>query len=165
MTEREEPQLVVDVPWEVPWWLTPPAVMFAAALGGGLLIRATARGALPWVPDPLVGIASSPLGSSAARIGLALVAAVAVGALLHRLLRRTGRVELLDDRVVVVRGGELEALPFALVRGYRDGSIDHVAVVAFADPYELAIPTPTESDRTAVLAFLDARGLPRLDDA
>lgn len=87
---------------------------------------------------------------------------MAVYALLRAVRRRYAEAALFDDRVVITRESAL-TVAWKDVGGYRDDSADHVQLVSNdgSAPADLTIPTATEAERTAVLAFLDQRGLAR----
>ncbi|MEZ0227643.1 MAG: hypothetical protein ACAI25_03405, partial [Planctomycetota bacterium] len=79
---------------------------------------------------------------------------------------RQGRV-VLDDRLVVFfRGRRFESISWSEIRGFRDRSADYVELVTgdvaprWIPP---TIPTATEKARVAVLEYLDARGVARVE--
>jgi hypothetical protein len=71
------------------------------------------------------------------------------------------------ERHIEIRHGNAppDLILFRDLIGYRDASNDFVKLVYPTLPRLrfTRIPTPTESDRTALLALLDAHGLKRLD--
>jgi hypothetical protein len=106
----------------------------------------------------------------------ALVVAGAALALV-RSLRSSGRVELGARGIDVYRANVRTALQllaaygrsppqttilWSEIKGYRDDSADYVAL-ARGGNLDVNVPTPTEADRTALLAFLDGRGLARIE--
>jgi len=60
--------------------------------------------------------------------------------------------------------GHPDELAYGEIVAFRDGSADHVSLLRKGErkpsPY-IAIPTPDEASRTAVLAQLIAHGIPR----
>lgn len=168
----EVPLLVVDVPFLRPWWLRQWLVCVAVAVGLAIFMILAEKQALPWVPHAV----GQAMGSKwKRRLVFVVVAGVAFTAYYlwaERLRRRAGRFELHADRVVVVRprlDDDTEPsnadVAWSELRGFRDAATDHVLLVPFdgRHPVELALPTPTESDRVKLLALLDERGLARLD--
>lgn len=98
-------------------------------------------------------------------VAIALTGLVVV--LLVRIwLPRANDVWLCEDHVTS-RGLETHvAVPWARIRAFRDRSLDQVELLRQEDRVaapSLAIPTPTEEVRTAVLAFLTRKGIPRED--
>lgn len=157
-----------------------------------LVIEGRLPGAARWgvallatlcVLGAVAALTSSPLvrwlhgGGGGPGVALLLLLAIAVGVVLPLIaldrweLRRAARVELYPERVVLLRErsahGRVE-LRWDELAGFRDGEAGWVELVARprATPVLsdlLAIPTPTDEARAALLAALDGRGLPRLE--
>jgi hypothetical protein len=124
------------------------------------LVIAIRRGLVPWVhadsPLTLVGLVVSSL------------AAFATFLVLFRAGHSAAGEVALDTRGATFTkdpGSPLRvAVDWEEVLGYGDGAATHVTLVARGGDFGsyVSIPTPTEADRVAVLAFLDARGMKRL---
>ncbi|MEZ0231101.1 MAG: hypothetical protein ACAI25_20970 [Planctomycetota bacterium] len=108
---------------------------------------------------------------------LALVVAVLGGWLAERFVRSTqGSVAFYEARIVIskkVPGGCLssgvvvehtEQVLWNEVKGFKDDAAGYVTLVATCGSASfLTVPTPEEEDRVAVIALLDARGIPRIE--
>lgn len=84
----------------------------------------------------------------------------------RRSMIRSARAELDEEKVGILSEPYRVTLFWRDIDGFRDHDADFVEVVTDRWPRgypKLGIPTLSEQDRTAVLAFLDARGLRRLD--
>lgn len=130
------------------------AALIALSLGAAIAMR---RGLVPWIPHRDVGFVPIVLGPMLASVVFQLLfrtgQAAAGGAALH------------DEGAVFAKEGAFRLeVPWSEVDGYRDGATAYVQLEAAKAPLasHVAIPTPTEADRLAVLAFLDGRGLKRL---
>lgn len=133
------------------------AGLLAASFGGALAAR---HGLVPWVDGQGLGAYAfllAPLG------GLALWWVV-----MAPRLAAAGEA-VLDERGVTLHepaGGLAHTVAWSAIAGYRDHAGDAVRLVLArggALAGTASIPTPTEAERAAVLAHLDARGLRRLD--
>lgn len=165
MSATPEP-LRLRVPPTLPWWLRGWFLVVVAALAAAGLREALAP--LSGTPTPVAAGPRLHLAACAAALALHLAV----------IRRWTGRIELRADRVVLDRRDlrlvlTRRELEWGDLRGYRDAGT-HVELVDRAPgtplrvdgelaPEALHIPTPTASLRAAVLALLDARGVPRLD--
>jgi hypothetical protein len=122
------------------------------------------------------GIASvSPLpwlregGAALVCFGTFVLAVAVSFGLWRRSVARSSRVVLDELGVEISRDLFHENFPWRDLAGYRDGDTDFVELVRPAGVARrtrfprLTVPTLTEKDRVAVLAFLDARGIRRLD--
>lgn len=138
----------------------------AGALMGALLLASVAgvvaarRGYLPWVDG--AGLGAYPFLLSPL-VALALWWTVVIPR-----LAAAGEATLDHDRVTLTKdpGGLSHSIPWSAVAGYRDRARAFVELrlVRGGDHRTTAsIPTPTDDDRAAVLAFLDARGLRRVE--
>lgn len=130
--------------------------LLSASFGGALAAR---HGFVPWVDAGGLGpyaFLFAPLA------GLALWWAV----MLPRLAASGEAV--LGEQGVTLRGdagGLAHSIAWSAVAGYRDGASSAVQLILEGGgglAATVSIPTPTEADRVAVLALLDARGLGRL---
>lgn len=140
------------------------ATLRAALVGGGLLALslgwgiAMRRGLVPWVGHPDVALVPMALGP--------LAAAAAFFVLFRSGHAASGEAALHDEGAVFAKEGDLRLeVPWSAISAYRDGATAFVQLESGAAPplgSHVAIPTPTEADRVAVLAFLDGRGLKRL---
>lgn len=129
--------------------------------------------ALQW--SPLLTWLSARGGALPLLLLLALLGAGSVVPLLaldRWELRGAVRVELHAREVVFLRertGHARLALRWSELRGYRDGQAGWVQLVLEPDrptpipPELLAVPTPDDATRAALLAALDAQGLVRLE--
>lgn len=158
----DEPELVIDA--LAPTWL--PGLMAAGVVGA--LLAAPIIGQLAPINAVL-----GERGPLVIAVGFGLIGALAWQGLSSWFDARHGRVELHGDRVVFAEGTTRKRLdlPWTAVRGYKDGSSEHVELVR-VDGYvpfgevaaSLGIPTPTPELRAALLALLERRGLRRLDE-
>jgi hypothetical protein len=132
-----------------------------------------------WGPHPGVSVADYAWLAHVQleiQIGLVVLWLVALFFVAGRFGARYGHVGLRPEGIVfksvffrAVSEGRL--VPWSELGAYRDDSIDYVELVmrngATRTPRWIGklitIPTPTETDRAAVLAELDRRGLVRLD--
>ncbi|MEZ0227644.1 MAG: hypothetical protein ACAI25_03410 [Planctomycetota bacterium] len=145
-------------------WSTGRGVLLVWVLAGGGALVLTATGEAPWLPllpRPLVGLGIL-LGST---FGAVLTSFLVV----RRSKARAGHVVFHERWIVFLRAAETTTVGFDEIQGFRDGDADFVELVrkpgvsaSIAFP-RLTVPTPTEKDRVAVLAVLDARGIRRLD--
>jgi hypothetical protein len=85
-------------------------------------------------------------------------------AVLARARRRRGLVAFYKSVIVVIREAE-HIIFWRQIRGYDDSAGDLVQLIdeRLLPSSDLAIPTPDEAARTAVLALLDRRGIKRLE--
>jgi hypothetical protein len=154
--ERREPLLTIDVP--TPWYAgkaIPIFVIFSVAIGVEI-----GRAMFPWSPSLRL---EAPVGAAA----VALLLGLALRLSRRHFIARTGRAIFFEDRVVLAKSRiglrrpitvELEWRELA---GFRDGSIDYVELIPRRPDVRamLTVPTPSEEERTAVLALLDAHGV------
>jgi hypothetical protein len=112
-------------------------------------------------------------------LAVLLVLAVPFGAFflwaIHR-SRSTGRVAFFEKAIVIDKRETPATLatplnvvhvPWGDLRAFRDGDGDYIQLVRKADrrsPLALTVPTLVETDRTAVLALLLERGIPREEE-
>lgn len=155
------PELVIDA--LAPAWL--PGLM-AAGVVGALFAAPIVSQLAP------INAALGERGAFVIAGGIGLVGAIAWHGLNGWFDARYGRVELYADRAVFAEGTSRKRLelPWTAVRGFKDGSSEHVELVRvdgfvpFAEvTASLGIPTPTPELRAALLALLERRGLHRLD--
>ncbi len=140
-----------------------PAVFFGLSLVAGAVTAVLAeRGHLPWLPF------ASRLGAQLICF-MAFVLGWAVALFVsRRSMARAGRVEIDEQKLVFHRDGLWVAIQWTDCKGFKDGDADFIEVelreeVPLTRSYwPLTIPTPSEKDRVAVLAVLDAHGLKRL---
>lgn len=131
----------------------------------------------------VAALTASPLiqwlhaGRGGPGVALLLLLGVATGVVVPLIaldrweLRRAARVELYPERVVLLREREGHArleLRWEELAGFRDGQAEWIELVPRPRPTPvlsdlLAIPTPTDEARAALLAALDGRGLRRLE--
>lgn len=85
-------------------------------------------------------------------------------------IRARGRVvAFFEDSVVFrERGFRDVSISWETLEGYRDGDARFIRLVEksrrlLAGPSHLLVPTPTDVERTAVLALLDRKGLRRIE--
>ncbi|MBX3472554.1 MAG: hypothetical protein KF878_37360 [Planctomycetes bacterium] len=110
--------------------------------------------------------AATPLSVLLTALGAPAAVALAVWAL----RRHAGEAELHADRVIVRRmGGDVAVVFFADLDAFDDASGAFVRLRRARGPdhdgVDVPVPTPTEDGRVALLAGLEAAGVPRDDDA
>ncbi len=146
-------------------WRTPAQSNLRAQVVGGALLAlslgwaiAIRRGHVPWIAQPDLAYVPLVLGPP--------VAAAAFFVLFRAGHSAAGEAVLHDEGAAFAKEGDLRLeVRWSEVAGYRDGATAYVQLEAADAPplgSHVAIPTPTEADRLAVLAFLDGRGLKRL---
>jgi hypothetical protein len=153
--QRRKPELLLTVPSYATGALAHgPALGFAfasAAVVAGWAVRGALASSIP--PELLV------LGSFAA-----IIVATIAGGLVRS--SRNARVFFYADRILILWTKRVALLRYDDLAGYRDASADYVRLVrkrGIVRSADLAIPTPSERARVAVLSVLDGRGVPRID--
>jgi hypothetical protein len=153
--QRRKPELLQTVPsYATGWMAHAPAVGFAFAttvVVAGWALREAFASRIP--PELLFA------GS---------FVAIPVGAFAGALVRssRNARVFFYADRILILWKKRVALLRYDDLAGYRDASADYVRLVrkrGLVRSADLAIPTPSERARVAVLSVLDGRGVPRID--
>jgi len=94
------------------------------------------------------------------------VTLVAFGAALRWRLARSGRVEFHGYAIQFHKGTTLASVRWQDVAGFSDDSADFVKIHSKTNVYPpdmLTVPTSTDQARTAVLALLVERGVPRIE--
>ncbi len=128
-----------------------PATMYLALVETGKLT-------VPWVPPKGVGL-----------LGVTFVVVVAVK-LVQRRTRHRGLDVLFVETGIHFNGPtewHLAVVPWKDIAGFKDDDREVIEIVRRNTLPRLAawllIPTPSEVERTAVLALLDQRGVKRLE--
>lgn len=134
------------------------AALIAAWLAGVVAIR---LGVVPWADGNSVAVYVPLVGGPLVALGVFVVMLRAGhSAAGEAALDERGATFTKDSSALRMR------IEWGEVVGYRDGAVAFVKLVPTegesAWSSYLGIPTPTEAERVAVLAFLDARGLKRL---
>jgi hypothetical protein len=153
--QRRKPELLLTVPSYATGALAHgPALGFAfasAVVVAGWAVRGAFASSIP--QELLV------LGSF-----VAIAVATIAGALVRS--SRNARVFFYADRILILWTKRVALLRYDDLAGYRDASADYVRLVrkrGLVRSADLAIPTPSERARVAVLSVLDGRGVPRID--
>lgn len=146
------------------WIAAANSVLFLAALasfgvGGGFAV-------LLFNPRSFVSIHLGPTYGSLAAIALVVALPAAIAILGKRWIAARAGYCLLDPSGIrLSKHGEGEGVvAWAAIESYDDRSADFVQLVRKGQLVSsgiLTIPTIDEATRTSVLAFLDARGIPR----
>lgn len=137
------------------WWFT-GTVLTAFVV----VVLAMRHGWVPWVDgagwSPIVGM-----------LVFGIASVVVFPRFIERSIAAAGRATLDDAGVTFEKeaSGLEHRLAWSDVVGYRDAAQRWVELAPRrgAAGALTSIPTPTEADRVAVLAFLDARGLKRVE--
>jgi ATP-dependent Clp protease adapter protein ClpS len=153
-----EPMLALQA--ASPWWGRPWLWILVSPLIVLAPIIALESNAVPWPHGRLSGLTII--------FTTLLLALTPLVFLLAWVLRRSGRVSFYENVIVLHKQEErtpaVIRIRWTQLRGFRDDSIDYVQLLRInetvADP-AIAIPTPTEKDRTAVLDLLARKGLRR----
>jgi hypothetical protein len=135
----------------------------ASALGVALYVLADParlKGVNPRALSPVVGV----VGSTLVLLLVALFATAVLGR--KRAFSRAGRVEFKNLGIFFEKNGRRAALRWDHVAGFRDDSTEFVEIVSRtwkAHSWMFTVPTLTEKDRVAVLAWLDKKGVARIE--
>jgi hypothetical protein len=137
-------------------------------IGGTILLIMWLKGGLndPFTPRELI-----PSPATRALIWTVVAGPVFVLLVIAQdLIRARSRGVVFFEEAVVFRerGFRDVAITWDRLAGYRDGNADFVRLIEkdrrlLQGPSHLFVPTPTDADRTAVLAILDKKGLRRIE--
>ncbi len=155
------PLLVIDAPrgrWAHP---------VLALVGFCSVVVATALlaylGQIPWLPKgaPIYLFVLHPAFLKLVLLPAAVLFAVLFTRHVHA---RSGHVEFFVDRIAFSKHEGAVEVHWSDLAAYRDGSSEYVQLVRKGDRIasaDLAVPTPDEATRVAVLKLLDDRGIAR----
>jgi hypothetical protein len=155
------PLLVIDVPGKR--WSHPVLALLLFCL----LAIATALlayfGQIPWLRRgaPAYLLVLNPAFWKLVLLPLGVVFAIVVA---RHVQARAGRVEFFVDRIAFSKREGAVEVHWSDLACFRDGSSDFVQLVRKGERLgssTLTVPTASEEARVAVLALLDARGVPR----